>query len=244
MNYPEILYMVRNGIAPYKHIDGRVYEDTTCRDHQPCRIMVKQVDDHWEYDGCANETAEKYDYFHKPIGFNTHFYDTRKKSLKAWYEKRIQKLERSLHDLNIEHEKRVKEFETMVYKTLKTQKIDRLDYGNEIIFKSKSQNEIHRAIITHKVFSKYGLEYLIAADNIRVYDNCHSLFLRVIASFDGGDEQEYDGWLSQEDYNIYLNNHVYNTKKKSIMYYPKVVERYENEIRELKKEMNEGIALE
>ena len=69
--FPEKIYKHRfcAGDAEYVHIEGDIYEDTTCTHYGgKCRIRVKKVDDHYEFVETANNIAKDYVYFHMKSG--------------------------------------------------------------------------------------------------------------------------------------------------------------------------------
>ena len=246
--YPEMLYKFRgSGLVPYKHIDSNIYEDTTCKNHLNCRISVKMVGDHFEFEECVNDSAREYDYFHKRLGNDTDFYEDKEAARRAWFQLRIDSERRSMEKYINDVEEEKAELKKMRKKKLRPQSIFRMDFEYPIIIANRDYygdvtSIVREEAIEHKVFGKDGLEYLLTNQESRITDNEHQLFMNVsllCEDFEGSNYHEgYVAFYSREDYDAYLYNKKIEKLKKSQESVARNLAQYEKDIKELEAEMN------
>ena len=208
--YPEFLYkyrdMLTHAVAKYRHIEGNIYEDMTCSDHTHCRISVKQVGDHYEFEKALNESAIKYTAYHRAVLGDTHFYADKETPLKvklnAWIEKaenNISILEKKRDDVGII-------LAASGIQTIKTQDINDIDYDDTIYLAVRDDSTFK---VTHKTYSKDGLCYL-SGNGYTVSNTEDKKSLKVTFEdydYEGNQNIErYTGFVSKEDLEAYRHN--------------------------------------
>lgn len=246
-NYPEKLYRFRDGIVTYRHIEGNIYEDTSCRDHENCRICVRRVGDHFEFDSCANETAQRYVYFHKRVDLDSDYYPSRSGALRQWYENRIKRHYTMIDEAKEAVAIKEKLIAGMSLTEERPQCIGEADFGQVLILaymdpNGKVGNIVAEETVEKKILSRSGLAALVTSGGRTVRDTDHQRFMAVTldaAKF--ADENDTGGaaFLCRQDYDTFINNQEYEYLEQSINAAPRHLERINQDIEKLQKEMED-----
>ena len=217
---PPFLYKYRtlNGLAEYRQIKGNLYEDTTCQGHTNCRITIKRGDGYFDVNGLENDSAKEYDYFHNFVEGDSHLYADKKSPYIEVYSCRIENNEKKIKD----NEAKIKEYEEKLRNTslMKStpQTISSIDYDADIILLHKKNKIISSAKVIEKVFNKNGLAYLNTNCEHKVSDTDDKKYLDVVLLYTDFEYSDYEytevkeqffGFLSKEDMDVYLHNEIY-----------------------------------
>ena len=253
-----MLYKFRRGIAPYKRMDGDIYEDTTCRDHDNCRVRVKAVDDHYEICELMNDEAREHEWDQMRHDYDTHLFPKRSQVLRAWYMNRINAHKKWQREAKERFEKNKAELAQMQMVKERPQAIHRMDFDYPIIYAWRNTNSygekieiystVNESVVTHKVMGKNGLEYLMCYDDdkqIRIYDTDHKRWMdvRVIKTDYEGDYtiDNFCGFYSREDMDALRHNEEYKSLQRAMENGPASIARYDDEIEKLQVEMEKAV---
>lgn len=216
MNYPDDLYKYRalSGIGHYRHVEGNVYEDTTCKNHPNCRITVKQNGDHWEFQECVNESARSYRYFHEFCGNDSHFYPDPVSPRVHAYTRCIEHTKKQIETLKAS----IIELETYFASTPDEegmpQRIENLELGDKVYtYGYRGDGEIE---VKYKVFGKDGLHHLIAIGGLDILNSEDGGYLRVYESDPDEGDKEFMGFTSMRARKEYKNHVSYLQKKEQL----------------------------
>ena len=249
VNYPEMLYKFRRGIAAYKHIEGNVYEDTTCRDHPNCRISVKPVGDHFDLLELLNDSAKEYSYFHKVTEFDSFYYPTKNGALREIFNDRIRAFGEELQK-NIEAlpraEQRLAEWRPM---EIKPQRIEDVDFDDHVwlLYKRYSDYEVKGDIVVkRKIVEKKGVVRLEAPDSYFIENSSDFKYLEVeertyseYSEHDDYDSDFYLVFVSKEDRDAFLNNFNKEVFERSVKSIRDSIEYNREKVEEFKRKYNE-----
>ena len=215
--WPSELYKFRGdgGMATYEHIKDDVYKDITCQDHVHCQIRVKLVDEHYEFVEAINESAKRFCDFHMPYESTPvpHLYTDKQMVLKSVLEWQIDNSQHKIEKYTKELAETEEKLKKMHRKKLRLQTIDELDFDDEIVIVSSLLRlvNVKHICITHKVFNKHRVEYLIANGDYEVRNKDSEDFLDVRCNqcdedCDYNYGKSYYGFCSKKDYDIYCKN--------------------------------------
>lgn len=247
--WPERLYKFRGlgGVAEYRHTGNGTYQDATCRDHEPCQITVQPVDDHFEPDVLANESAVKFAEFHRPYDCPLpHLYTDETPVLRCVLEFQLEHHRKKVDEYATEMARMLTELSTMKPKELLPQTISRLDYGDEIILLPTllNQKRYETRTVKYKVFTKDGVDYLMTGDGMTIRDKCDDMFLDVQYGYYDDDREQwtegsYLGFCSIDDYKAYCHNDSIKEKERSVNCYKSSIKHYQELIAEKKDKLKE-----
>jgi len=221
MDYPKELFKYRalRGIARYRQIDGNIYEDTTCKDHTNCRIRVKAVGDHYEFDVAINDAAKQHKYIHEHLkSMDSYYYTSRKLAYTNIYSTRImeyvEKVEALAKEVTLMEEK----VDTMKRYDVPEQHWENIDFDDEIYVLRKKDNLEGSDRIRLKIFDKHGLRTFETERGLKLDENYPDHLVLNKMNYDGDypcDEAWY-GFTTKEARDAYKNNLVYDQEAKAL----------------------------
>lgn len=223
--FPEKLYKHRccAGDAEYVHIEGDIYEDTSCSHYGgKCRIRVKKVDDHYEFVEPANDIAKEYVYFHKYARGDTHYLTSKARVSLLANESTIESYRKEVEQANAELASANEAFAVCVKpEKLNDQSLDGLDFGSTVYVVDENKKVCPQKV-EYKKFSKDGIEDIETPAYYISRDKDNKKRLRAICKFSNGydeeeyDETEYDAFTSSDDANNYLLDTSYEYFKERV----------------------------
>jgi hypothetical protein len=223
--FPERLYKHRYcaGDAEYVHIEGDIYEDTTCSHYGgKCRIRVKKVDDHFEFVETANKIANEYVYFHRYAKGDTHYLTSKTRVSLLTNESTIESYRKEVESAKAELASAEKCLAVCTKpEKLNNQSLDGLDFGSTVYVVDENK-KVCQQKVEYKRFSKNGIEDIETPAYYISRDKDNKKRLRAICKFNNGydeegyDETEYDAFTSLDDANNYLLDTSYEYFKKKV----------------------------
>jgi len=243
MEFPENLYKYRTlrGVARYERVENNIYEDTTC-EHPGghCRIRVRQVGSHWEFDGCENDIAKAFEEYHTTSGLlDTQYYADKESCLIA----RLVYLRGRRADDVGECSERLEAARNDLSKTqlepIEEQRIEKADFDDTLFALAESGSEVQEAV-TRKVFSKDGLVGLYTDGDVYVCNSDSPEYMRGIYEQDDYGEyrrDEYKIFLSKEALDAYRNNNAYHEAEERVESLGNQLEREKKALLDIDKEL-------
>lgn len=210
IEWPADLYKYRclNGMGHYKHIEGNVYEDMTCKDHPNCRISVKQVDDHFEFDECVNESAREYKWLHTYMGGDSQYYPDDKTPLRIVTERWIREYEGKIPELHSQIEECEKSLVGVKEIEYDKQCIESLDFGDMVFLMRRNTKDRAVAKVNIKSYCNTGLCHIVAGGYTLTNTSDGSYIKAEIEEWDYDDHytSEWEAFTSEEARDAFINN--------------------------------------
>jgi hypothetical protein len=240
-NYPSELFKSRGskGVARYVKEAGRIYKDTTCRDHTPCLISVKYVDGHYELDELKNESAKDYAGFHQMSLFDSQFHPTKSAAKLETLNKFLKYKEEAFQNTKRKLVEAKEKLSNSSEKEIKPHLIKDLNFG-QTIFIDKGHNNYDTDTIDRKISTKDGLRCWLTTGEYIIHDSEHEGCFDIIEreySDDWYESEHYLGFLSREDYENFLFNKDLSSLKDDISTYEYLIPEYKEEIGNIKQEI-------
>lgn len=239
-DYPSELFKSRGsrGVARYVKETGRIYKDTTCKDHTPCLISVKYVDGHYELDELKNESAKDYAGFHQMSIFDSQFYPTKNAAKLETLNKFLKYKEDALQRARKKLIETKEKLSNSLEKEVKPHFIKDLDF-DQTIYIDKGNDDYDTDTIDRKVLTRDGIKCCLTMCEYVICDSGHKGCFDVTRrEYDGDWEyKHYLGFFSREDYENFFFDKDLTSLKDDISTYEYLIPEYEEEIGEIKQEI-------
>lgn len=238
--FPPDLYKYRffHGIVRYVHVEGDIYQDTTCLDHEPCRVRVKPEGDHFVVVAPANESAATYLSFHETQKGDTDLYPDKDSVLRITFRRKEDEYRRQLEKVSAMAADEEAGVAGLSLEDFPPQTVASLDFGDTVLLLYGS-GIIETVSVEMKVYSRDGLAYLLGDNDERICDGGEGSPLDVtvrVDDYEGFSEHTMKGFSSRKALDAFLHNKAVSKKREEL----ESLRRQADDLRERIRKMEQG----